>query len=355
MKKNTWVKSGAVAVSTLTLMGLLAGCGPQGSSGNSTGQPTTSPTNNAANSASGSAASNVATTGSNATGSSANGSNTANGSSSAQSMDLNQAPKPMKVVRSGNNVQIDMYTEETRVEIAPGVTFPAWTFDGTVPGPVIQLQQGDHVTLRLHNLDPNMTHSIDLHAALVAPNVAFTEVQPGKTKTITFDAMLPGVFMYHCETAPMPLHIAQGMYGAVVVTPKGQQPPTYTIVQSEFYKPMDLNGILNSVPNYVVFNGKANQYVTKPLAVKAGQPITVAFVNAGPNLFSAFHVVGTTLRDVQASGNPKNNLYDVQTYTVGPGDGALIHLKFDKPGVYAFVSHSMSSFGKGDLGKFDVK
>lgn len=149
--------------------------------------------------------------------------------------------------------------------------------------------------------------------------------------TFEFTASILGVFLYHCETEPMALHIAQGMYGAVIVTPKGQKPP-----------------------NYVVFNGEANRYVDQPLTAKVGNLITVACVNVGPNDFSAFHVVGTILRDVQASGDPRNNLYDVQTYTVAPGDGALIHLLFDEPGTYAFVSHAMSQMGKGAMGRFDV-
>lgn len=160
--------------------------------------------------------------------------------------------------------------------------------------------------------------------------------------------------MYHCATEPMALHMAQGMYGAMVVTPKGQEPPTYTIVQSEFYKSMDMNSVINGSPNYVVFNGQANQYVNNPLTVRMEQPITVAFVNAGPNEFSAFHVVGTILRDVQASGNPQNHLYNVQTYSIAPGDGALIQLKFEVPGTYSFVSHSISSMDKGAVGQFKV-
>ena len=275
-----------------------------------------------------------------------------NASSSMTS--TNQAPKPMHVVRHGQDVSIDMYTEETMVTIAPGVKFPAWTFDGSVPGPVIELEQGDSVTLTLHNLDPNMVHSIDLHAALVAPNQAFTDVAPGQSKTFHFVASLPGVFMYHCETPPMALHIAQGMYGAVVVTPKGIQPPLYSIVQSEFYKPLDTNSVLNDPPNSMVFNGEVNQYIAHPLQVKVGEPVTIAFVNAGPNHFSAFHVVGTILRDVQASGNPENHLHDVQTYMVAPGDGALIHLEFGTPGIYAFVSHDMSAMSKGAKGFFQV-
>lgn len=110
----------------------------------------------------------------------------------------------------------------------------------------------------------------------------------------------------------------------------------------------------SGTPQDIVFNGKANQYVDHPLKAKVGQPITVAFVDAGPNRWSAFHVVGTILRRVEASGSPKNRLYDVQTYTVAPGDGMLATLKFDQPGTYAFVSHSMSSFDKGAVGKIDV-
>ncbi len=323
-KRNRLWRNRFLAITTLSLFVFATGC----SASHNQSQPSTSSTN---------------------------ATNTSSDNMSSSSMKtLNQKPRPMTVVRHGNDVTINMYTEETMVTIAPGVQFPAWTFDGTVPGPVLYLEQGDHVTLTLHNLDPNMSHSIDLHAAQVPPNEDFTEVAPGKSKTITFDTTIPGVFMYHCETQPMALHIAQGMYGAVIVTPKGQQPPTYTIVQSEFYKPLDLNAVLNTPPNYVVFNGEAFRYVDKPLVAKAGQPVTVAFVNAGPDDFSAFHVVGTILRDVQASGNPKNNLYDVQTYTVAPGDGALIHLEFDKPGSYAFVSHSMSQMEKGAIGKFDV-
>ncbi len=267
---------------------------------------------------------------------------------------LNQTPKPMLMVRQGNKVTIHLYAEETEVPIAPGVTFPAWTFDGTVPAPSLYLRTGDHVTLTLTNLDPKMAHAIDLHAALVLPGLDFTPVLPGQSKTIRFKAQLPGVYLYHCEASPMPLHIAQGMYGAVVVTPPGEAPPLYTLVQSEFYQPNNLNSVLNSPPNYVVFNGVADRYTVHPLRVPAKRPFSVAVVNAGPNLFSAFHVVGSTLRDVHASGNPRNNLYDAQTYTIAPGDAALIQLEFQQPGLYSFVSHSMDQFGKGAYGVFDA-
>lgn len=267
---------------------------------------------------------------------------------------LNQAPVPMKMVRNGNQVTIDMTTQQTDIEIADGVTYHAWTFNGTVPGPVITVQQGDDVTLNLHNIDTTMPHSIDLHAALVAPDKAFVEVMPGQTKTVRFTAKVPGVYMYHCATPPMLLHIGNGMYGAIVVVPKGQPAPTYTIVQSEFYQNGDYNQMLNGRPEYVVFNGKANQYIDKPLTAKVGQPVSIAFVNAGPNEFSAFHIVGTVLSDVMPSGSPNTHLHNLQTYTVAPGDGALFKVTFEEPGTYTMVTHAMADASKGAMGKIVV-
>ncbi|MCL6443970.1 MAG: multicopper oxidase domain-containing protein [Alicyclobacillus sp.] len=277
-----------------------------------------------------------------------------NSTSTAQSSMPNQAPVPIKITRNGQNVTIQMTTEETNVDVGNGTPYHAWTFDGTLPGPVIYLQQGDHVTLTLHNIDPYMTHSIDLHAALVAPNKTFVQVPPNQSATLHFTAQLPGVYMYHCATAPMLMHIGNGMYGAVVVTPKGVRKPDYTIVQSEIYNNGDFQKMEAATPDLVVFNGKANQYVDHPLQAKVGQPLYIAFVNAGPNLFSAFHIVGTVLGDVEASGNPLNHLYDVQTYTVAPGDGALFKVTFNAPGIYPFVSHSMASADKGAMGEIDV-
>ncbi|MCL6517098.1 multicopper oxidase domain-containing protein [Alicyclobacillus sp.] len=280
--------------------------------------------------------------------------NQANQGGGTQTAAPNQAPVPMRVSRDGNRVTIDMTAQQTDVQIASGVTYHAWTFDGTVPGPVITLQQGDEVTLNLHNLDTTMPHSIDLHAALVAPDKTFVEVMPGETKTVHFTANLPGVYMYHCATPPMLLHIGNGMYGAIVVVPKGQPAPTYTIVQSEFYQNGDYNQMLNGKPEYVVFNGKANQYLDHPLTAKVGQPVYIAFVNAGPNLFSAFHIVGTVLSDVMPSGSVNTHLYNLQTYTVAPGDGALFKVTFDQPGTYSMVTHAMADASKGAMGKIVV-
>lgn len=267
---------------------------------------------------------------------------------------LNQPPRPISIIHHGNSVSIQMYAEETEVWIAHGVSFPAWTFDGMVPGPTIELRQGEDVNLTLRNLDPRMAHSLDLHAALVPPNQDFISVLPGHSKTIHFVANIPGVFMYHCESSPIALHIAQGMYGAVVVMPRDAAPPLYTLVQSEFYRPDSLFSVLNEPPRYVVFNGYADRYVTHPLLVPVGVPFTIALVNAGPNDFSAFHVVGSILREVQVSGFPANTLDDISTATVPPGGGILIHLEFAQPGQYPFVSHVMNQMSKGAMGIFDA-
>jgi nitrite reductase (NO-forming) len=267
---------------------------------------------------------------------------------------LNQKPVPMKLVRNGHNVTIDMTTEETDVQIANGITYHAWTFDGTVPGPVLYLQQGDHVTLNLKNLDPQMAHNIDLHALQAAPDKTFVAVPPNQTKTLHFDTLTPGVYMYHCGMEPMVLHIGNGMYGAVIVTPPGEAKPTYTIVQSEFYKNGDYQTMLNGSPDYVVFNGKAFQYMTTPLHAKVGVPITIAFVNAGPNNDSSFHIVGSLFDDAEASGNPANHEYHVQTYEVSPGNAALFKVTFKQAGAYTFLTHSMRDGEKGAQGQIAV-
>ncbi len=286
--------------------------------------------------------------------STANNTNDSNAQSSTEMKHINQKPVPMKLVRNGHNVTIDMTTEETDVQIANGVTYHAWTFDGTVPGPVLYLQQGDHVTLNLTNLDPTMAHDIDLHALQAAPNLTGIAVPPNQTKTIHFDVFTPGVYMYHCAMEPMILHIGNGMYGAVIVTPPGGSKPTYTIVQSEFYKNGDYHTMLNGSPDYVVFNGDAFQYQTKPLTAKVGVPVTIAFVNAGPNNDSSFHIVGSIFDDVEASGNSANNEYHVQSYEVSPGNAALFKVTFKEAGTYPFLTHSMRDAEKGAEGVFVV-
>jgi nitrite reductase (NO-forming) len=268
--------------------------------------------------------------------------------------DLNQPIEPMTEVRHGQNVTINMYTEERVVTIAPGVRWAAWTFDGTVPGPVIQLDQGDHVTLILHNIDPRMPHSIDLHAAQIAPSANYVDVLPGQSRVIHFVAEVPGVFMYHCATQPDLLHMEKGMYGEIIVNPDHTTPvtPQYHLVQSEFYA--NWNALLNGSPTYVTFNGVADQYLDHPLTAKVGQPVQFAVVNAGPNEWSAFHIIGAIMSSVQPSGSVETVFHDLQTYSIAPGDGALITVTFQQPGTYKFLTHSFRDVEKGAVGEIVV-
>lgn len=246
------------------------------------------------------------------------------------------------------------------VRIAPGVKFRAWTFNGTVPGPVIRATVGDTIEVTLTNADKDMWHSIDFHAAQIAPNLAFKGIAPGQTFKFSFVANNPGVFVYHCGTSPMLEHIGMGMYGAIIVDPKGGRPPAreITLVQSEFYGAVrkkrlhsSYKAIKSQLPRFVAFNGNSQRYVRHPIKVPVGQPVRIYFVDAGPSLFSAFHVVGTIFDSYQHDGNPNEVLHQVSTQVVPPGGGAVFELTFPEAGVYPFVSHSMGQVDRGAMGK----
>ncbi|CAB1128823.1 Nitrite reductase (NO-forming) [Candidatus Hydrogenisulfobacillus filiaventi] len=279
--------------------------------------------------------------------------NRANGISSAADPGLNQKPMPMTVARQGSQVFIHMYTEENWVTIAPGVRFHAWDFDGTVPGPVLHLQQGDQVSLTLTNLDPRLPHSIDLHAAQIAPSANYIDVMPGHSFTLHFTARVPGVYMYHCADGLE--HMGKGMYGMVVVQPAGVPVtgPEFDLVQSEFYS--SYQAMLNGSPQYVVFNGEADRYMTHPLTATVGEPVHFAVVNAGPNQWSAFHVIGAILQNVRPSGSRETVFHNLQTWSIAPGDGAWITVVFRHPGTYKFVTHDFADVAKGAVGEIVVK
>jgi len=266
-------------------------------------------------------------------------------------------PPPAAVIsqRTGaHEVTVNLTTERKDIEIAPGVMYHAWTFGGSVPGPVIRVTEGDTVHVRVTNSDTTgMGHSIDFHAAQVPPDKDYNEIPAGTTKSFDFVANHPGVFMYHCGSPMVIQHMANGMYGAIIVDPKGGRPAAreYVMVQSEFYTATDPQQQLNDETygnaQYVVFNGYQNHYKLQPLTASPGQLIRLYVVDAGPNHWSAFHVVGAIFSSVQASGNPVNQQQWVQTGTVAPGDGAVFELTIPDPGVYPVVSHS---FGDVDLG-----
>lgn len=264
---------------------------------------------------------------------------------------------------SGDTVQLNLVAKEALVAIAPGVAYHAWTFNGTVPGPILRVRQGQTVHFTLTNAT-SMPHSIDFHAAQTPWSVNYQPVAPGKSFSFTWTANYPGIFMYHCGTPPAMVHMANGMYGAIIVDPPGgwDAAQEYVLVQSEFYAQQSADGtyglnttaMMNAMPNYVVFNGYVNQYKDAPLTAKAGQKIRIFVVNAGPSLFSAFHVIGGIFSDVYIDGNPANHLVGDQTVTIPPGGGAVMELTIPQAGLYPFLTHSFSGADMGALGVLKI-
>ncbi len=254
-------------------------------------------------------------------------------------------------------------TSDEVIQIADGVQFQAWTFGGTVPGPVVHVKQGDTVKFTLTN-QGTMPHSIDFHAAQVPPSVDYTDVKPGESKSFDWTAEYPGVFMYHCGSPLVIAHIASGMYGAVVVDPQTPLPPAreYVLVQSEFYvtvkegdvQTVDVSKALNKQPDYVAFNGYASQYTSAPLTAKAGELVRFYIVNAGPSDFSAFHVIGTIFQNTDADGNPANAQHGNQTVTIPPGGAYMVEFTIPTPGKYPFVTHSFADATHGAAGAIQI-
>ncbi|HVU77585.1 MAG TPA: multicopper oxidase domain-containing protein [Gaiellaceae bacterium] len=270
------------------------------------------------------------------------------------------APAPVGAIA---HVRLDI--SHSTVSIAPGVRYDAWTFGGTAPGPAIHVRVGQKVVVTMKNDSP-MPHSVDFHAAQVAPNVAFSDVLPGQTKTFSFVADVPGVFMYHCGTAPAFMHIANGMYGAIVVEPSNMPPADkqYVLVGSEWYldksglggaASLDVTKAEQMTPDWVTWNGYAGQYKTHPLTAEPGQTVRFWVVDAGPSLNTDFHVVGTVLSRAWVNADLVDPpQHDIQTAVVPAGGGGVFDVKIDQRGLYPFVSHSFASVQLGQVGVLDV-
>jgi nitrite reductase (NO-forming) len=254
---------------------------------------------------------------------------------------------------------IDWDMTEKLVEIAPGKVVKVWTFDDKVPGPVVRVRVGDLVRVTIRN-KTKMPHSIDFHAARIAPNKAFRDVAPGESFTFEFRATTPGVFMYHCGTAPVVHHLANGMYGMIIVEPEGGLPKVdreLALVQSDFYvsdtpgMPADDAKVMTGIPDVVAFNGYAAQYKDAPITVKKGEEIRVFLLAAGPNTWSAFHVVGTIFDRAWIDGiHPENLSIGNQTLNLSASQGAVAELHLDEEGIYPFVTHDFTNATKGAVG-----
>ena len=268
---------------------------------------------------------------------------------------------------AGDLVKVQMTLKDMTVEIAPGVKYNTWAFDGHgAPGPVVHVREGQTVEMTLSN-GGAIPHSIDFHAARIAPNVAFKDVAPGKSIKFRFTASDPGVFMYHCGTKPVLAHIANGMYGAIVVQPKQALPPVdneYVLVGSEWYlngdgidepASLDMAKARARMADWVTFNGYANQYVTHPLTANPGETTRFWVVAAGPTNNVNFHVVGAMLDRAWVNGDMKSPPQEgVQTVLVPAGGGAVFDVKVDEEGLYPFVSHAFADVDLGQVGLLKV-
>jgi len=276
-----------------------------------------------------------------------------------------EAMAPPRTSAALRRVRIEI--RHARIVVSSGMSYDAWTFDGRVPGPFIRVTQGDTVYFTLVNRAP-IPHSMDFHAAEIAPNRAYVNVNPGDSLHYRFVARVPGAFLYHCGTAPVAMHIANGMYGAIIVDPRQARGSAreFVLVQSEFYtqrapgtdstaRALDWQKLLGLAPDYVTFNGRAAQYATAPLHVKPGEPLRLYVVNAGPNRISAFHVVGAIFDRAYLDGSSAATLRGVQTVDVPVGGGAIFELRLAESGDYPFVTHAFADATKGAVGVLRAK
>ncbi|CAM5537939.1 multicopper oxidase domain-containing protein [Eoetvoesiella caeni] len=267
---------------------------------------------------------------------------------------------------AGDSVTLNIDVTDLAVEIASGVKYQAWPFGGTVPGPIVHVKQGQMVNVVLTN-KATMHHSIDFHSAFTPPNTSFADIMPGEKIEFSFEAKVPGTFVYHCGTPPVLLHMANGMYGAIVVDPVDDPRPKadkeYVLVQSEWYTQQiegnlmgpDFAKMQKIQPDIVAFNGIAFQYKQHPLTAQPNERIRLHMVNAGPSLWSSFHVIGAIFDKVYPDGDPTHALSGVSTYSVGPGAGITFDLVIPDAGEYVFVDHAFAHVDKGAAGVLDIR
>jgi len=279
-------------------------------------------------------------------------------------------PKPVGN-RAATKLIVNMEIKEQEGEMADGVKYTYWTFGGSVPGSFIRTRIGDEVQFHLKNHPDNkLPHNIDLHA-VTGPGGGATSslVAPGHEKVFNFKCLNPGLYVYHCATAPVGMHIANGMYGLILVEPEGGLPPVdkeYYIMQGDFYtkgaygeqgsQPFNMEKAIKEQPDYVVFNGKVGSLTgDKAITAKKGETVRIFMGNGGPNIVSSFHVIGEIFDKVNIEGGNLINK-DVQTTLVPAGGSAIVEFKVDVPGTFILVDHSIfRAFNKGALGMLKVE
>ena len=282
------------------------------------------------------------------------------------SRDPTDLPPPVGA-RGPKTVRVDLEAVEVKGRLADDTTYNYWTFNGKVPGPMLRVRVGDTVELHLKNsARSRMIHSIDLHAVLgPGGGAAVMQVPPGEEKSFTFKVMKPGLFVYHCATPMVANHIANGMYGMILVEPAGGLPKVdheFYVMQGEIYttgpfsqqgeQEFDVQKLLDERPEYFVFNGAVGALtVDHPMHTGVGDTVRIYFGVGGPNFTSSFHMIGDIFDQVYNLGSLTSPpVQDVQTVSVPPGSATVVTLKTLTPGRYLLVDHALSRMERGLLG-----
>ena len=285
------------------------------------------------------------------------------------SMDPNAVPAPIGK-RAPQTLKYRVETVELVGRLDDGTSFTYWTFDKKVPGPMLRVKAGDTVEFTLANSKTSrMVHSIDFHATTgPGGGAAFLQVPPGAEKTISFKALNPGLYVYHCATPSVPEHISAGMYGMILVEPEGGLPKVdreFYVMQGDIYtkhkhgtkghQPFDHEKLAAEQPDYFVFNGSVGALTKEhKMQAKVGETVRVYFGVGGPNKISSFHAIGEIFDRVYTEASTSAPRENVQTTSVPPGGAAIVEFKVDYPGKYVLVDHALSRAGKGLLGVLEV-
>ena len=274
--------------------------------------------------------------------------------------------------REPQTIRVDLLTVELEGRLAEGTTFGYWTFNGRVPGPMLRVRVGDTLDVHVKNSeDATMIHSVDFHAATgPGGGAAATQVDPGQEKSFKFKALMPGLYVYHCATPMVAHHIANGMYGLILVEPEGGLPPVdreFYVMQGEVYteaafgqhgsQDFSVEKLLNERPEYFVFNGAVGALSKlNPLAVKVGETVRIYFGVGGPNYTSSFHVIGEIFDRVYSFADVQSApARGIQTVTVPAGGATIVEFKLEVPGRYILVDHALSRAERGLIGILHVE
>ena len=279
-------------------------------------------------------------------------------------------PKP--IARNyATKVTVDLEVVEKTMRMADGVDYTFWTFGGTVPGSFIRVREGDQVDFVLKNhASSTVPHNIDLHAVTGPGGGAeATLALPGHQSTFRFTALNPGLYVYHCAFAPASLHVANGMYGLILVEPREGMTPVdreFYVMQGDFYtrgahgetglQPFDMQKAIAEQPDYVVFNGSVGALTgDNALKVRTGETVRLFVGNGGPNLTSSFHVIGEVFDNVYTEGGSLAQ-HNVQTTSIPAGGSAIVEFMAETPGKLVLVDHALfRAFHKGTVGLMQVE